>query len=1242
MRLSAFLRAGQCAGLASLIAASSGACANEFDTTRRAPAQLTLGDDMFQVLCDRVAATVDPFDLEARKSRVVCHPDGDGKYGDDYLEADKPMPAKVGVMVRYRPQMVQAFNSIFPDKDNLQTDMRDLMKAMVPLYDDDTLPESTRTLAAIFETIAFNQTKAKPDESPIDATARKNKLARAEEVRAALARLGGRKGYRTIPTAIGVARPLLAYPDMAKVVGTTIKLVGTGGSAEAEMRKVLEVAQLELANTTVDPVRAPITGYKDRFAGVANQKPKLTSEILHNLLVDPPPLKADLSAPAYAPTWADPYAGDGAGGTLPTVPFLVRDARGFALFTSMPGNALDKDGDGLVDIDTAGRFLGRDNKPLGEMPPFPYVTASGLESGKGPRDEFGRALVTAGGATLFRYGDASKTMLHAVLVDTQTIAQPSNGALLDITHGASYQFGARLDATRSYGDPEGSTKSITVKYKKFDAQTAPLGDLVYALGQFLALPRMADYLEMSRQLLRDHPGEAARLTAAALKIREIASKPEYKDIGLDPKSPLWDEVVAIVGQMAAEPDVMRDVLDSFADPRVLLLPNGMARFAANTDELDYNPAADKCWAMGAKADAPCPAINDPWWNVTQGGAKKDPARKVDTGKTDEEGNRSLFARFLSLINDSSGVRSCNKQGGQISTKLGPISVKLPLFGTYDECEALNVPDLAVFYLGCIAGGNIEGTSTPRCKLPVTDGLVSALNTILGSGNVDKLLEGSSGITGMKQTPTIEALNRLVMWRNPNKFVSDLVEPMTTNVCPISSSKGTRKCASPSDLLANRQGGTIFMGEAYDSLKGLAPTLTAFVKRRGDGKGREQYFIKLVSTFHRHWSEGKNPTRCTDGGTPESNPRFCYKTGLRRYEPILAEAFATDIVPALHEATKVLKGMTVNGKPGTEVLAALVRDLVDPNVAATIKLTDRKGSAATTTNDGKPVPQTTLFYLFANALNGFDTMWSGAKGPEDHELWRSARSKLVDQFLGVEAPGGDLTKSRFKNAGVRTAGPILIDLLEDRIAEHKAKGDFESWAKSGLLKSFTDSVEGPTFAAAIDLTEKIYADKDARNELGNLLVYMASQASSNDALASVLTAAQDLMQVIGDDANMVPLYHAAAVAASPDGALKRSLDLVERLDALEKAPDFATTHGNRRVIPKVLANAMTPMGKSQITPIEVLMDVIADIHRADPAVVNDPFAAVDYGSVARNVQEFMVDPTRGLEQLYAIVKNRNVE
>lgn len=1217
--------------LVGLIAATS--CAPEFDTNNRAPAPLSLGDDLYATLCDRVAATADPFDLEARKSHAVCHVDADGKYASEYAEQDQPMPEKVAVMVKYRSKLIDAFNATFPDKDNLQLDLKDLLASLVPLYDDDTMPESTRTLAAILDGIGFAQTKPGPDESPADATVRKARLKRGEEVRAALARLGGRKGYRPVTTAIGVARPMLAYPKMPEVVDTTLRMFGPKADeakgARKEIRKLLEVAQLELANTVVGPARPPLTGYRDRFSGVNNARAKLSADILRNLLVDPPPLKGDLSGPAYAMNWADAYAG-----TLTTpVPFLVRDARGFAAFATTPGGTVDKDSDGLPDVDAMGRFIDAAGKPLSFPTPFAFV-ANGAVDDKGTRDALGRAV--NGATPVYKYGDASKTMLHAVLTDTQVIADPANGALLDLAHGAVSQFGKRVDATQSYDDPDGSTKKITVSFKKFDAKTSPITDLVYALGRFLELPRLADYMELNRQLLRDHPQQISRVLGAALKIKEIANKPEYASVGLAKDSIVWDEILQIASEIAAEPDVMRDVLDSFTDDRVLLLPNGMARFAVHKDAIDYNPAADSCWPAGAKADQNCPPINDPWWNVTAGGPKKDPASRVDYAKDDSEDNRALFQRFLSLINDSSGVRACNRQGATIVTKLGPISVKLPLFGTYDECEVLNVPDLAVFYLGCIAGGNVEGTSTPRCKLPVTDGVVDAMKAIIGSGTVDNLLESASFITGLRQTPTIEALNRMVMWRNPNKFVSDLTDPMATNVCPIATAKGTRKCADSKDLLAQRQKATIFMGEAYDAIKGLSPTVTPFVKKRADGKGREQYFIRLISTFHRHWSKGSNPTRCTDGGTPESNPKFCYKTNVRAYEPVLAEAFATDIIPALNELTKTVKGMTVNGKNGSEVMAAMVRDLLDPKVAQAMKLVDRNGSASAKWNNGKDTPLT-YFHLFADAVNKFDTMWASEA---DHDKWKAARSKIVDQFLAVEAVGGDPTKSQLKNAGVRASGPILMDLLEDRVAEHKARGDLATWAQNGLVDSYISSIESPIFAAAMDLQEKLYADEAARKSVGELLVYLANQASVNDALASVMTATQDLMQLMGDESNMVPLYHAMSIAAAPDGALQRSLDLIDRIGAVETGV-FATKHGNRRVIPKVLANLVTSIGSTKVTPIEVYLDVINEIHRAAPGR-GDPFDPPDYGAVARQVQEFLVDKTRGLEQLYAIVKNRNVD
>jgi hypothetical protein len=847
-------------------------------------------------------------------------------------------------------------------------------------------------------------------------------------------------------------------------------------------------------------------------------------------------------------------------------------------------------------------------------------------------------------------------MLHSVLVDTKTLADPTNGALLDLTHASLYQFGPRTASSDTTDPTVGSdTKSYTlsdgtkqtVKYRKYDSSQSPLADLVYAFGRFLEYPKSADYFELARQLMRDHPTEVARVMGAALKIRSIANDPAYASVQLGAKSGLWDDIMVIAIKIAQEPDLLHDVLDSLADDDILLLSKGMSDFFPDKDDLDYDPAADTCWPAGTYPDAKCDAINNAAYNVTRGGSGLDPATPVDESKPDDEGNRSLFQRFASLIHDSSGVTACNKQGAVIHTKVLGIGLSLPLFGgTYDECQVLNVPDLATFYLGCIAGGTNEATGSPRCLLPVTDSVVSVMKSILGDNAVDTILENSSGITGLKQVPTVPALNRLVFWRTPNQFIHDLTDPIPTVACPVTNpTTNHRTCASPADLMYNRQRATIFMGEFLSSLQALRPVVTPFVKKRGaDKTGREQYFIDLTSAFHEHWSVGTNPVRCGDK-TP-GQPKYCAGDDVRQYEQLIGKVFLTDLLPALHDLQKTVDAMTVNGQSGTDVMVALVNDLINPNNAKGMTLTDRNGNAGTTTNDGRPIAQTTPYYLFANALDKMDAQWVGASGDSDHKLWQAARSKVVDQFLAVDVPGGDFSKSVMHNGAVAASMPILIDLIDDRVQEHKSAGDLSKWARTDLLAEWDESISGPLFASIMDVNESLYTDPKSRQTMGALVSYLADKASQNAALSTTVTVVQDMMQIVGDDDNMVPLYHALAVGALPDGATQKTLDLVERIRDIETSDDWKNAHDGRRVLPIIMANAVTPMkdptGKNpRPSPIEVLIDCATDVNRAD-ATSTDSFSPPDYGSVGSSVSSFLTDPYRGLEQFYTIVKNRNTD
>ncbi|MFI5300318.1 MAG: hypothetical protein ACHREM_19695, partial [Polyangiales bacterium] len=1125
------------------------------------------------------------------------------------------------------------------------------LNTAVTLYDDDTIPESTRTLAAIMDSLAFGA-KAAPTPTPGDpSNAPRTQI--GTDVRAALARLGGRKGYRTLSTALGVARPVLAYPKMNDVVDDTIRLIGPGGAAEPQLRKLLAISQGEMQTSVIPDARKPITGYADIWSGSANAKPKLTSEILRNFLIDPPPLTGDLTAAAYPAGWQDKYGITPAGTPAPVLPALLRDARGFAAFVTIPSNALDADGDGLPDTNAFGQFLSKAGAPLALPTPFPEIQTAGTAPDTATRDAQGRALQSAGGAAIYKTMDASRTVLAPLLRESKLVADPASGALLDLLHAATFQFGPRsagTDATdptigpdlATYADPSGGPAQ-QIPYRKFDASKSPILDLAYATTSFLQYPKMGDYLELTRQLMRDHPDKVARVIAAALKIRNLANQPAFAAVSLDSKSALWDDVIGLVQQIAAQPDLMKEVIEAMANDDMLLNQTSLSSFFLNIDKLDYDPAADACTTG---ADAVCPAINNPVYDTTVGKSAVDPSTPNDLTK-DDETNRSLFERFTSLMRESWHVPSCNKDGAQILSDIsipiiGTIHLTLPLGGgTYSKCQAVDIPDLAIFYLGCVSGGTDEVTGKARCTMPVNDGVVGALNS-LGLGNtLDSILESTSGINGMTQTPTTSALNRLVFWQHPNKFITSLLDPMPSAVCPVDSpTLGTRTCASPDDLLWTRQKATIFMGESMKSLQGMAPMITPFVKRRGaDHTSHIDIFLGLMSTLNMHWGTGHNTVRC-DPAAAATDVKFCTGSNVRQYEVLLSQAIATDLLPALNDLTKTTMALQIRGQSGTDVMVSLVADLLLPENATGIGLKDRKGNVGTTRNDGQPIAQVTPFYLFANALNAMDAQWIGTDGAAAHALWKQARGKLIDSFVKIDQDGGDPTKSHFHDLGMQAALPMAVELLADRIAQHTAAGDMHTWATTTMINNLQTSMSGPLFATAIDLQEQLYADTAARATLSNLIVYLLDQASTNDALANVVTGAEDILQVVGDDTNMVPLEHGLAVALAPDGATKRSLDLLEKFRNIETSASWIAAHAGRRVLPLVVANAVTPMTVGGPAPIEVIADLVADIQRADPTTSN-PFDAEDYGSVTWNVEDFLIDKYRGLEQLYVIIKNRNL-
>ena len=78
----------------------------------------------------------------------------------------------------------------------------------------------------------------------------------------------------------------------------------------------------------------------------------------------------------------------------------------------------------------------------------------------------------------------------------------------------------------------------------------------------------------------------------------------------------------------------------------------------------------------------------------------------------------------------------------------------------------------------------------------------------------------------------------------------------------------------------------------------------------------------------------------------------------------------------------------------------------------------------------------------------------------------------------------------------------------------------------------------------------------------------------------------------------------------------------------------------QVLTIALQNLVTPMtGPGALkgeTPLQVIVDSIADVNRATPESATK-LSPTDYLSIASNVSDFMSSPTSGLEQFYAIIR-----
>ena len=610
-------RGGGRAGLAVaaaflLTSAFAPGCAKELDASRVPRQRGTIGEEIYGVVCDRVAAQELREDLSGASFRGVCHKDATGAYADEVDEALLPpvregaidvegRPVSVGdqarhreaslarvhALVRRRADLIEAFDATFPDVAVRTKDLRnrdpkkscdepateaaaastlgrefaDMLGRMGPLYGDGTLPNSTQSLARLVD--VFITSKDAQD---------------------TLFRFAQRKGYRPAEVALGVIQPTLAYPRLRDLAAETLRLtladsnpydpdpprsadgkrIPVPGAAHEPLSNLLAAAREELRTATVDAPLRPLSVIQDTTARrEVLSRPRSTLELVSKVL----------------------FAEDPSFGAGPARYIAKRDARGFAAVARVGGDVVapfvDRDDDGLPDVDRSGLFL----TASGEPPPTPFFSVD-VPHASPSRDAFGRTL--AGGSLVFDYLDTSHVFLTRLMTDTRALfdPDPDREGLMRVVAGVYAMMGPRTSMTKTFApDPRAraiwelthtarepppadlETRPVALAYEGHRNETAPLVDLVYALAQIAADRSVDDALLLSRELVTTRTSDVARLLGATLAFRDVANRhPEAKNAH-SPTSLFWDEMLAVLEELTKVPNLLEDLLGALGTRR---------------------------------------------------------------------------------------------------------------------------------------------------------------------------------------------------------------------------------------------------------------------------------------------------------------------------------------------------------------------------------------------------------------------------------------------------------------------------------------------------------------------------------------------------------------------------------------------------------------------------------------------------------------------------------------------------
>ena len=308
-----------------------------------------------------------------------------------------------------------------------------------------------------------------------------------------------------------------------------------------------------------------------------------------------------------------------------------------------------------------------------------------------------------------------------------------------------------------------------------------------------------------------------------------------------------------------------------------------------------------------------------------------------------------------------------------------------------------------------------------------------------------------------------------------------------------------------------------------------------------------------------------------------------------------------------------------------MLAAAADALINPARAKFLGLKDRHGNVTSLRNDGTTNAQVTPIYLVLQALNEIDQAFAqyAQANPKDAQRqtqWKRARSQLVDQFLDVD-------REEHADAVVRQRGvPTIIARAHRRAARAALVALPDASPLRLVLLGADEPLEqrehhhaaGRRSRRRWTSPTRSARTTPARTETETLLTYLLDAAleqrrARRAPVVGRRPRAGDARRreprallprdVAGDGAHRPPTRRATCSAASSTRRSTLLARIAGRAYDAQKQRDLRERARSRPVLNVALGKLVTPMtganGAPGETPLEVILDVIADVNRASP-------------------------------------------